>query len=152
MQQRLLILRVQMLHRNLRSVDTELARLMPGTYGGLPEYETPSSSLPGRPASNPPPVPEGGTPHALDLAFERIQLLQQLTQAGESVASTRIAGVSPDVVASFVSLSLPVLIHAPHHDSHTSTVLLAIGLLTGGVLLAGAAFWLGRRGRRPQAS
>jgi hypothetical protein len=118
-------------------------------YGDVLKFDAGLNFLGGQP---PPPVPEQGGPHALNLAFERIQLIKQLQKAGERDASLRIAAVEPAVFASIVSVSRPVLIRPPHHHTNTLTVLLAVGLLTGGVLLAGSAFWLGRRRRRPQPS
>ena len=140
--------RIERLHRELRAVDVKLARLMPVSYRGVLKFDGPNGG--GSRGKPPPLVPENGTPQVLNLAFERIQLLDDLVSAGKQGASLRIAAIEPDVYATFVSLSPPVSIRAPHHDTNTYTVLLAVGLLAGGVLLAGSAFWLGRRRRTPQ--
>jgi hypothetical protein len=144
-QQHQLSVRVAELHHELRRVDDRLVKLMPTVYGGVLRFDAPGGGPPDRAAGGPPPVPEQGTPAALNLAFERIQILSSLTNAGENAASLRITVVKPDVFATVVSQSPAVLIKAPHHATNTSTVLVAIALLAGGVLLAASAFWLGRR-------
>ena len=144
-QQHQLMLRVTELHRELRQVDEQLVKLLPVVYKGVLRFDAPNGNLPGRGPDGPPPVPEQGSPRALNLAFERIQILAKLSESGKNAASLRITAVEPNVYATIVSQTPPVFIHPPHRN--TSTVLLAIGLLLGGALLAGSAFMLGRRSR-----
>ena len=138
-------LQVTKLHGELQRVDKQLAMLAPGAYKNLVPYDTGRIHL-GSPLA-PPPVPERGSTKVLNLAFERIQILATLTQVGNRLASTRIAQATPEVFAQVISQTPAVLIKPPHHDSNTSSTWIAIGLLFGGVVLAGSAFLLGRHSR-----
>jgi hypothetical protein len=74
------------LNRQLATIDTDLARLLPAIYRNVLEYDEPTGPSPTDGGSStsvkgPPPVPEQGTPHALNLAFERIQLLSARSKA-----------------------------------------------------------------------
>ena len=149
-QQHTLAQQVAAIHKRLRPIDAQLKALDPADYARVEIFDFGGAGFPG--TKGPPPVPEHGTPKLLNLAFERIQILSKLTDSGEKAAQLRITVVKPDVFATVVSQSAPVYVHPPHHNSNTSTVLIAIGLLLGGVALAGSAFILGRRSRRPQPS
>jgi hypothetical protein len=134
------------LHGELQRVDRQLVKLLPATYKNLLHFDSGNNGL-GH-ATPPPPVPEQGSVKALNLAFERIQLLASISQLGDRVA--RSAGTVPAVYASVVSQTPAALIDPPHRDSNTSTTVIAIGLLLGGLVLAAGAFLLGRRSRRPR--
>ncbi len=149
-QQHALAVQVRALHEQLRSVDHQLATLLPDEYGDVERFDSPSPRFPGREQGGPPPVPENGTPKALNLAFERIQILEKLDVLSNQAATLRISVVKPDVYATVVSQSRAVRIESD--ESNTSTGLIAGGLLLAGVVLAGTALLLGRRSRRRQAS
>ena len=55
---------------------------MPIVYHGVLRFDAPNGNFPGRGQNGPPPVPEQGSVHALNLAFERIQLLSSLVSSG----------------------------------------------------------------------
>jgi hypothetical protein len=138
--------RVTQLRSELRRVDTQLVMLAPGTYKDVLQYDAadvhPKGSTP------PPPVPERATPHVLNLAFERIQILASLAQSARSTAAQRFEGFSPLVVfAQIVEQTRAVRIQPPHRHSNMSTALIAIGLLLAGAVLATSAFLVGRRSR-----
>jgi hypothetical protein len=150
-QERRLELHVERLHRELRAVDTTLARLMPVAFGDVLRFDSPHSLFPGAPTRvAAPPLPENATAHERNLAFERIQLLAEIELAAKQARGLRVAAAKTDAYASVVSQSPARSIRAPHHGPNATTVLFAIALLVGGALLAGAAIRIGRR-RRAQA-
>jgi hypothetical protein len=146
--QRTLTGRVRSLHDELRQVDTELAMLMPEVYGDLPRIDAPLGHTP----DTVPPIPETGSADLLNLAFERVSLLNELKDAGAQAATLRITRVKPQVFATLISVSAPVRFPSPSDHSPSAGVLLAIGLIAGGVALGAAGFLLGRRSRRAQSS
>ena len=79
---------VTTLHTELQRVDAQLVKLMPIVYHGVLRYDAPNGNLRRTRAapSGPPPVPEQGSVHALNLAFERIQLLSAIEQFGQEAA------------------------------------------------------------------
>jgi hypothetical protein len=82
------------------AADTDLARLLPALYRNVLQYDEPtglSSHDGGRAASvkAPPSLPERGTPHELNLAFERIQLLAARSRAEAKLGSLRVYSLAP---------------------------------------------------------
>ena len=71
-------------HNELQRVDAKLVKLMPIVYHGVLRFDAPNGNLPGTDQSGPPPVPEQGSVHALNLAFLRIQLLSSITELGNA--------------------------------------------------------------------
>jgi len=145
-------LRATALHSELLRVDLQLVNLAPGTYKDLLQYDFPGPR-PGRRTAPPPSstssAPEQGSVKLLNLEFERAQILSSITQSGTRRAYLRIILLKPEVLgASPVSQTPPVQIKPPHRDSNMSTVLIAVGLLLAGLVLATSAFWLRRRSRR----
>ncbi len=145
--QHALSVRVTELHRELERVDKQLVTLMPVVYKGVLEFDAPGAGLPGRTVNRPPPVPQQGSVKALNLAFERIQLLSSLTESGTQAAQLRIAVVKPDVVATIITQTPAVRVGRAHRSWFTAPTFAAAGLVAGGLALLGAAFWLGRRSR-----
>jgi Mrp family chromosome partitioning ATPase len=138
-----LTVRVKKLHDELRRVDARLVKLMPIVYHGVLRFDAPNGNLPGRTAGGPPPVPEQGSVVALNLAFERIQLLSSLTESGSKAAELRITVVKPDVFATVVFQS-----EAERVAKTQATTLPALGGLFGGLLFAlGAALLVDRADR-----
>jgi hypothetical protein len=91
------------LNRQLATIDTDLARLLPAIYRNVLRYDEPTGPSPddgGSAASvkGPPPVPEQGTPHELNLAFERIQLLSARSKAEAKRASLRFNALVPSAI------------------------------------------------------
>jgi hypothetical protein len=142
--QRNVALRVTELRAELQRVDTQLVKLAPTTYKDLLRFDGGFNNFGGR--SAPPQVPERGSPHLLNLAFERIQILASLTQSSRRAAELRFASLSSisEVLAQLVSQTPAVRIRPPHRDSNTPTTVMAIGLLLTGLVLATSAFRLSR--------
>jgi Mrp family chromosome partitioning ATPase len=135
--------KVTKLHTELRRVDSKLTKLMPIVYSGVLRFDAPNGNLPGRSQSGPPPVPEQGSVRALNLAFERIQLLSTLVDSGETAAALRIEQVHPPVFASFSSQA-----PAARIAKVRATTLPALGGLFGGLIFAlGAALLVDRADR-----
>ncbi len=131
------------LHDELRQVDAQLVKLMPIVYGGILRYNAPNGNKFTDGVSGPPPVPEQGSTHALNLANERVQLLGTLADKGAEAAANKIKKLSPSVFATVISQT-PAL-----RVSHTrATTLPALGGLFGGLLFAlGAALLVDRADR-----
>lgn len=102
-QMRALDVRVAKLHRELRRIDGQLATLDPVVYGRLPSYDAPRSNFPGTSAPKPPPVPERGSVHELNLAFERIQILNKLEALGQQASALRTRAAQPELIPTVVS-------------------------------------------------
>ena len=135
--------RVGKLHDELRLVDAQLVRLMPFVYHGVLRFDSPNGNFPGRSQNGPPPVPEQGSTRALNLAFERIQLLSTLVDSGNKAAALRIAQTQPDVFATVASQTPAVRIAKVR-----ATTLPALGGLFGGIVFAlGAALLVDRADR-----
>lgn len=99
--------RVETLHRELRAVDAKLAKVDPINYGAVLRYDGPTSP----PGPKPPPnVPERGSVHELNLAFERIQILEQLKHAGLRGAELRIAAFDPALTTKLLTETPPTRI------------------------------------------
>jgi hypothetical protein len=91
--------KVRALHLELQRIDAKLAKMDPLIYGGVPRFDAPSGNLPGtEPQTPPPPVPEQGSVAELNLAFLRLQILTQVTGAGEAAAQFRFAAIEPETV------------------------------------------------------
>jgi Mrp family chromosome partitioning ATPase len=137
---------VTTLHTELQRIDAQLVKLMPIVYHGVLRYDAPNGSL--RSGKNgtvgPPPVPEQGSVHALNLAFERIQLLSAIEKFGQEAAAQRLEVVSTNgVYATIISQTPPVRVAKVQ-----ATTLPALGGLFGGLLFAlGAALLVDRADR-----
>ena len=93
------------LHRELQKVDAQLVKLMPVVYHGVLRFDAPNGNLGGTSNPNaPPPVPEQGSVHGLNLAFERIQILNQLNQIGEATARHGFSSATPDFGTTLVKI------------------------------------------------
>jgi hypothetical protein len=135
--------RVNTLHEELRSVDARLVKLMPLVYGGILRYNAPNGNRFTDGVSGPPPVPEQGSTHALNLANERVQLLATLAEKGSEAALIRITNIQPKVFADVTSQTPAVRL-----TQTRATTLPALGGLLGGLLLAlGAALLVDRADR-----
>jgi hypothetical protein len=90
-QRHALVLQVTRLHNQLHAIDVQLVKLDPIAYHDLLIYDEPNADLRGSiaPGPVPPPAPEPGSVHELNLAFERIQLRSELTNIGTAAASER---------------------------------------------------------------
>ena len=134
--------RVNQLHNELLKVDAILVKIMPIVYHGILRYNNPNGNYLTN-GSGPPPVPEQGSVHALNLANERIQLLAELGTDGQEAAQLRITNVTPEVFAQMIGQT-PAL-----RVSHArATTLPALGGLFGGLLFAlGAALLVDRADR-----
>ena len=86
--------RVSVLHDELRRVDAQLVKLMPIVYGGILRYNKPNGNKFTDGVSGPPPVPEQGSTHTLNLANERVQLLDTLAENGAEAAQRRSRSAS----------------------------------------------------------
>ena len=73
---------------------------MPIVYHGVLRYDAPNGNLRSSKSgvTGPPPVPEQGSVHALNLAFERIQLLSAIEQFGQEAAARTLRGADPQRV------------------------------------------------------
>jgi hypothetical protein len=131
------------LHEELRRVDAQLVKLMPIVYGGILRYNAPNGNKFTDGVSGPPPVPEQGSTHALNLANERIQLLATLAEKGEQAAKNTITNITPQVFATVISQTPPIRV-----STSRATTLPALGGLFGGLLFAlGAALLVDRADR-----
>ena len=72
-------------------------KLEPVIYHGLLKFDAPNGSLPGIDPNAPPPVPEQGTVGELNLAFLRIQILNQIASIRESASGFRFNQVTPNI-------------------------------------------------------
>lgn len=140
--------RVRRLHEELRGVDTELAQEMPDVYKDVSRVDAPS----GGPHDTLPPVPEQGSVRGLNLAFERISILEQLTKSATESSQLRINKVKPALYASAVSVSAPARFPESSGGSGPSAAAVATGLLVGAALLAVGSVWLVRRRRAESSS
>jgi hypothetical protein len=139
--------KVTQLHDELLRVDARLTKLMPIVYGGILRYSAPNgnrgSGKNGPSTVGPPPVPEQGSVHALNLANERIQILSSLGAAGVKSAELQIENVTPQVFATMIGQT-----PATRVSQVRSTTLPALGGLFGGLLFAlGAALLVDRADR-----
>ncbi len=137
---------VATLHNELVRVDAQLVKLMPIVYHGILRFDAPNGNLrSGKNATvGPPPVPEQGSVHALNLAFERIQLLSAVETFGQQAAADRLLAVTTKgVFATILSQSPPVRVAKVQ-----ATTLPALGGLFGGLLFALAAALLVDRADR----
>jgi hypothetical protein len=134
--------RVVALHHQLQTVDAKLARLDPADYRGLLVFDEPNGNLPGLPAHAPPPVPENGTVAEFNLAFERIQILNELENSAKGAASLSLASPYPLVFTRLITQP-----HASHVDRIPPAALPALaGWFVALVLLVvGAALVFRRR-------
>ena len=86
--QRHLEFRVRRLHDELRRIDAKLVKLMPIVYHGILRFDAPNGNLPGRSSTDgPPPVPETGTVYGLNIAYERVALLDALSEVCDEVVA-----------------------------------------------------------------
>jgi hypothetical protein len=135
--------RVAQLHQELREVDAQLVKLMPIVYGGILRYNAPNGNKYTDGVSGPPPVPEQGSTHGLNLANERVQLLALLSDLGSEAALNHITGLNPRAFATVISQTLPIRV-----STNRATTLPALGGLFGGLLFAlGAALLVDRADR-----
>jgi len=147
-------LRITQLHTELLRVDTQLVKLAPATYKNLLRYDFPGP-VAGRRTAPPPSstssAPEQGSVKLLNLAFERIQILSEISRIGAegtgSISFGALLAVPGVLAAQLVSQTPAVKITAPNRDSNAPNTLIAIGVLLAGVVLATSAFLLGRRSR-----
>jgi hypothetical protein len=140
---RRLDLHVRQLHNELRKVDATLVKLMPIVYGGILRYNAPNGNAYTDGVTGPPPVPEQGSTHALNLANERVQLLASLAKSGAEAAQNRITNLNPQVFATLIGQTPGIRV-----STTRATTLPALGGLFGGLLLAlGAALFVDRADR-----
>ena len=136
-------LRVGQLHDELRRVDAKLVKLMPIVYAGILRYNKPNGNQLTDGVSGLPPVPEQGSTHAFNLAFERVQLLGTLGELGSKAATIRIQVVTAASIADLISQTPPLRV-----STTRSTTLPALGGLFGGLLFGlGAALLVDRADR-----
>jgi Mrp family chromosome partitioning ATPase len=130
-------------HTELQRTDAKLVKLMPIVYHGILRFDAPNGNLAGRTAGGPPPVPEQGSVHALNLAFLRIQLLASITKLGNEAATFRFNTITPTVFATVMTQT-----PASRVTKVRSTTLPALGGLFGGLIFAlGAALLIDRADR-----
>ncbi|MDP9333568.1 MAG: hypothetical protein M3Q30_09705 [Actinomycetota bacterium] len=151
-QQRQLHKQAVLLHEELLAVDLKLAKLLPGIYGGVfridrgfgtsASNKPPSSSSSG--ASDVPKVPDGASTYVLNLALERPQLIQQITDVGTKTAELTLTNVTPDAFARVLSQT-PAQLAVKGRPIRVPA---AAGLLGGLALGLGAAVAVDRRDRR----
>jgi len=137
--------KVGTLHNELVRVDAQLVKLMPIVYHGILRFDAPNGNLRATKNSTtaPPPVPEQGSVHALNLAFERIELLSAVEKFGQEAASDRFSALTTNTVAQIISQSAPTRVAKVQ-----ATTLPALGGLFGGLLFAlGAALLVDRADR-----
>ncbi len=118
-------LRVGQLHDELRRVDAQLVKLMPIVYSGILRYNAPNGNQFTDGVSGPPPVPEQGSTHALNLANERVQLLNTLGELGSESASHRISADHRERRrdADFANAADPGVDHSGDHVAGTRRAL-----------------------------
>jgi hypothetical protein len=150
-EQRQLHTKALALRTELLSIDTKLAKLLPGLYAGVFRID---KSFATRPSSKPiqggtgvedlPRVLDSATPYVLNLALERPQLIQQISDIATRTAELSLTNVTPDAFAKVVRQT----------PAQTATktrsvkVPAAAGLLGGLALGIAAAVALDRRDRR----
>ena len=81
---------------------------------------------------------------------ERISVLDQLTKSSTNASQLRIKRVKPDAYATVVSVSGPMHFPGSSDGSRSPLVVVVIGVLAVGALLAAGGLVLGRRSRRPR--
>ncbi len=128
--------RVTKLHTELQRIDAKLVKLMPIVYRGILRFDAPLGNTTfgkGKNGANAaiPPVPEQGNVYALNLAFERIQLLSALATSGAKNAQLKITNLTPEVFATLVSQTPAIRV-----AKGRATTIPALGGLFGGLLLA----------------
>ncbi|MDQ1447802.1 MAG: hypothetical protein QOC79_773, partial [Actinomycetota bacterium] len=151
-QQRQLHQQALLLHDELLAVDLKLAKLLPGIYGGVfridrgfgtsAAKQPPSASSSG--AGDVPKVPDGASTYVLNLALERPQLIQQITDLGTRTAELTLTNVTPDSFARVLSQT-PAQLAVKGRPVRIPA---AAGLLGGLALGLGAAVAVDRRDRR----
>ncbi len=146
-----LVRRVRALHDELIRVDSELAKLDPIRYSGLRRLDSPNSGLStwltGPTEPPPPAVPEHGTVHELNLAYERLAILDELSVLATQDGEYRIGQVEPQIVTKVVAQ------HPAHRvdDGLPPATGPAVGTWLAGVaLIAGSGWVLLRIKRRPR--
>jgi Mrp family chromosome partitioning ATPase len=138
--------RVRRLHDELRRIDAQLVKLMPLVYHGILRFDAPNGNFQGRTgADGPPPVPETGTVYGLNLAYERIALLDALSTAATKSSEYRIGQV--DKTANVIA-TLMAQTPGERVAKSAATTLPALGGLLGGLILALAAALLVDRADR----
>ncbi len=151
-QQRQLHQKALLLHDELLAVDLKLAKLLPGIYGGVFRIDRgfgtsaankpPSSSSSG--AGDVPKVPDGASTYVLNLALERPQLIQQITDVGTRTAELTLTNVTPDAFARVLNQT-PAQLTVKGRPVRVPA---AAGLLGGLALGLAAAVAVDRRDRR----
>jgi hypothetical protein len=135
--------RVSQLHNELLKVDAQLVKLMPIVYHGILRYNKPNGNQFTDGTTGPPPVPEQGSTHALNLANERVQLLSTLADTGQKQAALQISHVTASTQALVIGQT-----PATRVSQTRATTLPALGGLFGGLLFAlGAALLVDRADR-----
>jgi hypothetical protein len=151
-QQRQLHQQALLLHDELLAVDLKLAKLLPGIYGGVFRIDrgfgTSAANKPPSASSSSagdvPKVPDGASTYVLNLALERPQLIQQITDVGTKSAELTLTNVTPDAFARVLSQT-PAQLAV---KGRAVRVPAAAGLLGGLALGLGAAVAVDRRDRR----
>ncbi|MDQ1457177.1 MAG: hypothetical protein QOH28_2797 [Actinomycetota bacterium] len=151
-QQRQLHQQALLLHDELLAVDLKLAKLLPGIYGGVfridrgfgtsAAKQPPSASSSG--AGDVPKVPDGASTYVLNLALERPQLIQQITDVGTKTAELTLTNVTPDAFARVLNQT-PAQLAV---KGRPVKIPAAAGLLGGLALGLAAAVAVDRRDRR----
>jgi Mrp family chromosome partitioning ATPase len=139
-----LVIRVRRLHDELQRVDARLVKMMPIVYSGILRFDAPNGNLRGRSQDGPPPVPEQGTVYGLNLAYERIALIEALTSAAERSSQYRVGQVQQSNVIAGLMARTP----GERVSKSSATTLPALGGLLGGLILALAAALLVDRADR----
>jgi hypothetical protein len=133
--------RVTTLHQQLQVIDAQLAKLDPKVYGSVWKYDGPGGALwTGHIQPNPPPpVPERGTPHELNLAFERIQLISALEKYGKNATSGGFISLTPDVITKRISQKPPSRVDGTPSAAVPAFSIWIVGLVL--ILLTGFAVY-----------
>ena len=153
---RSLLKQSRLLHTELLSVDAKLAKLLPGTYGGVLHFDsdTPgggsgggsasTSTGPGSFSTPRPHIPDNARPYLVKLAQERPLLLDEIAGLGEKTAQIDRTKVLPDAFAQVITQTAPQKVN----KTRATTVPAAGGLLGGLALAIGTAVLVDRRDRR----
>jgi hypothetical protein len=137
-QERAVVAKFKALHAELRRVDLKLMKIAPLVYHGVLKFDAPNGSLPRIDPNAPAPVPEQGTVGELNLAFLRIQILQQIAHLGEEASTFRFNQRTSNIYARTIGpTSTTRVSHTPRATWITlSGWLVALLLvLIGGVLI-----------------
>lgn len=126
-------------HDELVAVDQKLGKLLPGQYGNAVKFDqqfgsTAGGQSGGSKAQNgpaPPPIPEGSgqSVYLLNLAYERLNLIQQLTDTAQKAAAVNVTAATPNQFAQLLGQTPAARLTNAESTKKPALIALLAGLL-----------------------